>query len=221
MYHRWVCRVLLSVYICVPAVCPVSVCPLYAVCSVCLLCVPYDLGIWFVLCVFSVRCVLFVASALHHSVTQSRTCSAFISHRESLPPMLYATQFSLLFVPFLVPRGRLYSARCISVSSRLWKPRPVCAAFYFPWMCACSVSSVFLACCVFCVLAVCVVRSGYLVRAVCVFCALCAVCGFCCASQCHAVPHLLFLRFTQKPPQRMRIRYLSVSFFVPFLVPRG
>ena len=43
------------------------------------------------------------------------------------------------------------------------------------FMCACCASSVFLACCVFCVLAVCAVRSGHWVRAVCVCFALCVM----------------------------------------------
>ena len=89
----------------------------------------------------------------------------------------------------------------------------------FRLMWACCASSAFLACCVFCVLDVCAVRSGHCVRAVCVCCALCV------GPAVHhsATPsrtYLLFLQFTQKLPPRMRIRYISVSFFVPFFVPR-
>ena len=81
-----------------------------------------------------------------------------------------------------------------------------------------SASSVSLACRVFCVLAVCAVQSGHWVCAVCVCSALCALCWSCCASQCHAVPHLLFLQLTQKLSPRMRMRYTSVSFFVSVLL---
>ena len=89
------------VRVCVPAACP-----LYAVCSLCLLCVPYDPGFFFVLCVFAVSCVLFVASALPHSVTQSCTWSAFISHINSLPRILIRQHNFLSFSSsFLYPRA--------------------------------------------------------------------------------------------------------------------
>ena len=92
-------------YPCMCAFCVPSA-SLRTVCSVCLLCAPYDLGIWFVPCVFAVRSVVCVGLALHHSATQSRTCSAFFSfHTDTLSPNAYTIQLPLLFAPFLVPRG--------------------------------------------------------------------------------------------------------------------
>ena len=82
----------LSVRLCCelfPVFCvPTAVFSPCAVCSVCLLCVPHALGIWCGLCVFAVRCVLCLGPALHHSVTLSRTCSAFNSHTQKLSPRM-------------------------------------------------------------------------------------------------------------------------------------
>ena len=92
--------------LCVPVVCPVF--SLRAVCSVCLLCVPYELGIACVLCVSAVRCVLCVGPAVHHSVTQSRTCSAFISHPETTSTDAYTIPWydvSSRFRPFSCTPG--------------------------------------------------------------------------------------------------------------------
>ena len=73
-----------------------SVFSLYAVWSVCFLCAVRS-GYW--VHPVCVCCVLCLAPSLHHSVTQSRTCSAFISHRNSVPGCVYDT-ISSRFRPF-------------------------------------------------------------------------------------------------------------------------
>ena len=128
MYQRWVCCVRFFVF-CVPAVCPV--CLPCMRCVLCASCAPYALGIGCVLWVFAVRCVLCLAASLHHSVTLSSPCSAFTSHRNSVPVHAYAIQFRLHFVPFLVPRGRLYGAPRIPVLTRLWKPPSTSTRYNF------------------------------------------------------------------------------------------
>ena len=107
MYQRWVCALcaacIFSVF-CVAAMCSVlSPCAVY---PVYLLCVPYAPGIWYVLCVFAVRCVLCVGPAVHHSVTQTPTYLLFLLfHTETPTTDTFRIYFRLVFVPFPVPQG--------------------------------------------------------------------------------------------------------------------
>ena len=184
-----------------------------AVCSVCLLCAVRS-GYWVravcVLC--AVCCARFLLC-----FTVSRTPASFT---QKLFPRVRIRNNSLSFSSlFLYPGADCTVPLACPFYHVCGNPDLSVLRFIFR-VCACCVSSVFLACCVFCVLAECAVRSEYLVRAVCVRCALCAVCGSCCASQqCHAVPHLLFLCFTQRLSPRMHIRYNSLSFSSLFLYP--
>ena len=85
--------------LCAACYSPCSVCPLCvqcfpcARCVLCACCVCRTLSVFGAccVCVFDVRCALCVGPAVRHSATQSRTCSATISHRNCLRGCVYDT----------------------------------------------------------------------------------------------------------------------------------
>ena len=107
MYQCCVCALCAARYfpsssvwlLCVP------VCSLRAVSSVWLLFVSYAPGIWCVLCVFAVRCVLCVGPAVHRSVTPTRTYLLFFHHftQKFIPRMRIRYISVSCSPPFLYP----------------------------------------------------------------------------------------------------------------------
>ena len=127
----------------------------------------------------------------HHNVTQSRTCSAFYSHRNSSPGCVYATIRSP-FRPFCLYPG----ADCTVHLAFLF-----CHAYGNPDLF--SLHSIFRVCvpivypvfslravCSVCLLAPYDLGVGF-VMCVCVCFALCGVCGSCCASVSRSPAHAL------------------------------
>ena len=161
-------------------------------CVLCVCCVPYAPGVGFVLFVLAVRGVLFLAPSLHHSVTQTRTCSAFLSHRNYFPGCVYATLRSS-FRPFTCTPGLMI--QCPSHFCFItFMETPTCPCFVRLSVNVCLLCVQCFPCvlCLLCASYVC--RTIWESGACCVWLlSLCGVGWSCCASQCHAVPQLLSL----------------------------